>query len=55
MATPLPHHLLLPIAVGLSLPIMQQQEEDDLELSPEALAALAEFAVQVSVWKEGAP
>ncbi len=26
---------------------MQQQEEDDLELSPEALTALAEFAVQV--------
>jgi len=28
---------------------MQQQEEDNLELSPEALAALAEFAVQVRV------
>ena len=28
---------------------MQKQEEDDLELSPGALAALAEFAVQVHV------
>jgi len=28
---------------------MQQQDEDDLELSPEALAALTEFAVQVRV------
>jgi hypothetical protein len=28
---------------------MQQQDEEDLELSPEALAALAEFAVQVCV------
>lgn len=29
---------------------MQQQDEEDLELSPEALAALAEFAVQVRVY-----
>jgi hypothetical protein len=30
--------------------IMQRQDEEDLELSTEALAALAEFAVEVRGW-----